>query len=70
MPRGAHQPLTFLPPNAGRRAAIVPTRPRPDFDEHHSEPSRSLITRSISPPRHATLRATKRNRWRCRKASA
>ena len=34
MPRGAHQPLSLLPANARGRAAIVPLRSRPHFDEH------------------------------------
>lgn len=34
MPRGAHDPLLLLPADTRRRAAIVPLRPRTDFDEH------------------------------------
>ncbi len=55
MPCSSYQPLTFLPPNAGRRAAIVPTRPRPDFDEHqravalaHHQIDLSAATRHVA----------------------
>lgn len=34
MPRGAHDPLFLLPPDARRRAAVVPLRSRANFDEH------------------------------------
>jgi len=55
MPRSTHQPLTFLPSNAGRRATIVPARTRPDFDEHqraialaHHQIDLSAATRHVA----------------------
>lgn len=34
MLRGAHDPLPLLPPDAGRRAAILALRARTDFDKY------------------------------------